>query len=73
MHWTKTKPNRPGWYWYQNPQMPDKVDGPVRVGYGRDGQLRAELYGWFSLVQNIYGEWSNEPIPEPEERDDDVS
>lgn len=63
MKWTKTKPTKPGWYWARNPSL-------------NIGQAVVEAYTVLSRIfisdQPVVAwvdswEWSDEPIPEPEE------
>lgn len=68
MHWTKTKPDREGWWWYEN-----KAGGMyiVRVYTGRGGILMVyHMDGEYEPLSEISAKarWSSEPIAPPEEK-----
>jgi len=59
MHWTKTKPSKPGYYWYGSEVV--QVNNSEKYGgfiAYRCGCVHA------TGVKYMYGEWSNVPIPE---------
>ena len=69
MRWTKTKPSEPGWWWYRDKVTLNQVPRCILV-VDDDGVLRAYSGGWNVMLQRDPGEWSSEPIPEPEESDE---
>lgn len=62
-HWTTNKPTNPGWYWWRNGYY--RASPVLLERNGPD-----ELYCSSSDIDELYesaGEWSSEPIAEPEE------
>lgn len=62
MTWTTRTPTQPGWYWYKEEEARlvvhvYKTSGPLYVCFGT-GSLP---------IDAVTGEWSSEPIKEPEE------
>lgn len=60
--WTTVKPTKPGWYWWR-----------TRTRSGKWCKIRLEevrsnmtVSGW-GEIDKLDGEWSSEPIAEPEE------
>jgi hypothetical protein len=79
MKWTKKPPSEPGWYWWRKEQSHDSIMSFVDIG-GARCYLWGEWHGghfMFSggvtlpMTMDIrdggYGEWSDQPIPTPEE------
>jgi len=52
MKWTDVKPSTPGWYWWRNHALDEACIVKVYEGYA---------------LPKIGGQWSDAPIPEPEE------
>lgn len=73
MHWTRNKPTTPWWYWWQREPLKrfdatDVYPGLVYV-YEAVGGLFCELNDRrIGKVSVMRGEWSSEPIAEPEEQ-----
>lgn len=68
MKWTTEKPTKEGWYWYNDTVTGKSKEivfiwrsgiGDLHIGFNTE----SEVY----LLSEIYGEWSDQPIPEPEE------
>ena len=63
MHWTKTKPNRPGWWWQRTPITPQGYVTKLHASH--NGEL---MNGACSLRFGYEdSEWSSEPVPKPGE------
>lgn len=60
LEWTRTKPSKPGFYWYRN----NHVVWVTQVVREETGELCAE---WGSLLETVIGEWSHQPIDPPRE------
>ena len=64
MKWTSQKPDRPGWWWHRN---------MISSGHmGKNRILKLKVCGTFLVhghmpVRSIGGQWSDSPIPTPEE------
>jgi len=64
MHWTTEKPTKPGWYWWS----PSKGIACIVEIVGRLVMKVYFISGRRDLLNNVKGEWSSEPIAEPEEQ-----
>lgn len=60
MIWTTSRPTKPGWYWWR---AHAKADPHLRCITYVLGRLCSDGLP----VKRSPGEWSSEPIPEPEE------
>ena len=63
MKWTKTPPTEPGWYWIRGSWRDDESVGEVRRG---KLLLRDLIFPLDSPLLASY-EWSDQPIPQPDE------
>lgn len=78
MIWTKELPKKAGWWWFRDVPSQTKPDILYvfwEAPWGKDheyGGYWAWVYGYdtddFGNVEHLPGEWSSEPIPEPEEQ-----
>ena len=66
MKWTKTPPTEPGWYWVRGAWRDDEPVGEAYRGrvYSRNFVLALD-----SPLLADY-EWSDQPIPQPEEAEE---
>jgi hypothetical protein len=63
MTWTTRKPDRPGYWWHRGRRNHCQI---FRIIEGWDGRLWAFGTGdGGGFVDEIPGEWGDEPIPEP--------
>ena len=67
MKWTTKKPEKTGWYWYRG-----KLEQPTprKVYFSQYTSVWCAFDSIYSKVYHldeIDGEWSDEPIPVPEE------
>lgn len=73
MYWTTTKPSRPGWYWHRDLEY-HEGDPEICHIYASTSHQQTLYVTWLYDEDEDYGgplttyggEWSSEPIPEPE-------
>ena len=75
MHWTTTKPSRPGWYWYRRTDLPFTDDPDVVHVSTLDYQPGLYIWDWqdtyWEPISSYNGQWAG-PIPEPTEHTEGV-
>jgi hypothetical protein len=65
MKWTNKKPDRPGWWWYRF--LDTKACVCVSVyAVGRLKRMYAVTALGVAPIKDVPGQWSDQPIPEPE-------
>lgn len=64
--WASKKPDRAGWWWFRESASRPKMPCEVLLHNGTMC-MRVHLLGSWWFLQNIDGQWSSEPIPEPVE------
>lgn len=67
MIWTDKAPDRPGWWWYSGHEWDNEKPIPeiILIGYW-DGVDELVFTDIGKRVSEMPGQWSSEPIPEPE-------
>jgi hypothetical protein len=68
MVWTTEKPKQEGWYWYKCPSEYDSVISVSKVELATDSKLHARIRCADFIVENLNGQWSSDPIPEPDDK-----
>lgn len=65
MTWTSNKPDKPGWWWYRD----EETTKPVKVDVRQSGVLVFRFNSWHHIEDRHFrnGQWSDQPITEPEE------
>lgn len=72
MEWISAKPTKPGWYWLRPRDRSSthivkvlwtSTKKTKLIGYWLNGILQEQHH----YVDAMLGEWSSEPIPEPQE------
>ena len=67
MKWTTKKPRKPGWWWYREKARNGIWNNQcVMQVYNKCVSNGIERYTHRGNVSFSTGEWSDEPIPEPE-------
>lgn len=65
MHWTSEQPNCPGWWWFRYERNDIVIEAITEITQvGNSGKL----FIWDDTpVELVWGEWSSESVPRPEE------